>query len=614
MKKLVWGLLLLGLCGVNEVGAKSYQIDEVKIRAEVNRNGSMDVEETRTYSFDGSFSFAYQTIERQGERKEKYNLSNLEICDEAGCYGRIWNDENLPRRFYLVEKEDEYYIKWFYRASNTTKQFKLKYRVDNAVTIRDDVAELYWQLVGDKWEIGQKNISAEIYWPEGIGDEEIKAWAHGPSSGQVSIPANNLVTYELDNLMAGNFFEARVVVPKRIFSGGVMEPGDLTDIEEEEASFARQTINQQRWTKMAGGGLLIISLVINGLILGVLARRIKKFWQHGKEEALPRVSMSGRIWEAPSNIDPAQVEQLLTATKNLTPKSFTATILRLIQKRIYRLERSDQKVGFIFKDYEYFLTKTEEKSQMSSIEEKVKGFVDGIGRDRIKLKDIAKWCRNHRTTSYNFFKKLPEVVLTKNLKEGYFEAEAHEIVSKDLSILWLILGSFGQGAMGIVWGPISGNLWLILSGGAGMMVGVGGVVLVAIMGSLGEKRSEKGRIETAGWMAFKKHLMEYKKTKNEPIDSIVIWENYLVYGTVLGVSIKTLSQLPVKFDSENEGLMMTYWAGSRGIDSGLTGLVSAVNNISTAANSSYGASGVGSSGGASGGGRGGGGGGGGGAG
>jgi len=59
-------LILAMFLGVNKVQAKSYTIAPVNIRAEVRRDGSMLVEERRTFNFSGDFTFAYQYINKKG--------------------------------------------------------------------------------------------------------------------------------------------------------------------------------------------------------------------------------------------------------------------------------------------------------------------------------------------------------------------------------------------------------------------------------------------------------------------------------------------------------------------------------------------------------------------
>jgi uncharacterized membrane protein len=88
--------------------------------------------------------------------------------------------------FYVIEYQDKYYLKWFYNAKDESKTFRLSYVVENATTLHQDVAELYWKIIGNDWEVNQANIDAALTLPNGIPDNEIQAWAHGPN-GTVSI-------------------------------------------------------------------------------------------------------------------------------------------------------------------------------------------------------------------------------------------------------------------------------------------------------------------------------------------------------------------------------------------------------------------------------------------
>jgi uncharacterized membrane protein len=97
-----------------------------------------------------------------------------------------------------------------------------------------------------------------------------------------------------------------------------------------------------------------------------------------------------------------------------------------------------------------------------------------------------------------------------------------------------------------------------------------------------------------------------------------MWQKYLIYGAALGVSIKTLSEIPLDLSQQDQMILVNHWGGS--IDGGnlnavesLNSIGEAIESVSNSISEGYGAAGVGSSGGFSGGGVGGGGGGGGGA-
>ena len=174
------------------VFAKSYTIPSVEISIQLNHDGSASVTENRTFDFDGNFTFAYQKINRIPDqsanpgRREKYDLSNFQICDQTTCFRRLQNSEirnaddlRPAQTFYVLENNDNYYIKWFYRSSSQEK-FILKYQIDNAITLHQDTAEFYWQLVGDEWELAQDKVTAQVKPPPSTNPDSIQAWAHGP--------------------------------------------------------------------------------------------------------------------------------------------------------------------------------------------------------------------------------------------------------------------------------------------------------------------------------------------------------------------------------------------------------------------------------------------------
>jgi len=196
VRKILFGVLfLLMLAGRVMAAEKSYRIDNVNIGATVNSDGSMNVVENREYDFTGSYTFAYQYINRTGQRGEKYNLSDFKICDEKWCYLKLKevgnSDTTKPiNNFYVVEEPNRYYIKWFYTVNSIGKNFKLSYRVDNAVTLHQDIAEIYWKWIGGDWELSQNNVNVKVDLPKNIDGKEIQAWGHGPLAGVVSIGSN----------------------------------------------------------------------------------------------------------------------------------------------------------------------------------------------------------------------------------------------------------------------------------------------------------------------------------------------------------------------------------------------------------------------------------------
>ena len=213
--------------------------------------------------------------------------------------------------------------------------------------------------------------------PAGIADDQIKAWLHGPLSGVVAIPSAQQVTFSVRYLPIGSFFEGRVLMPKEVFKSGAAGTSDRATIKSTEDKYIQDTERERNAGKAMESFLRILigALLITSLVLTFLSA--KRFLTFGKDKTLPQASISGTLWEPPSEIDPAQIEQLINGSQQLSTKSFTATVLSLVQSRLLKFIRSDQKEGFIFKDYRYYLEKVEsaESVKVSSIQKYVFDFL-----------------------------------------------------------------------------------------------------------------------------------------------------------------------------------------------------------------------------------------------
>ena len=614
------------------VSAKSYTIDKVDVQANISPNGSMSIQEARTYDYDGSFSFAYQTIKKKPDasknpgRDVPYKISNFRLCDEDTCYRQstnaLENASSLERlhSFYVNEEADQYYVKWFYDTTGGQKTFTLYYTVENAITLQQDVAELYWQWIGDEWDHAQSNISVDVTLPAGIPDDQVQAWAHGPSTGRVSIPTADNVLFTLDRLPKETFFEGRIITPKTTFTAGA--PGALTkaQITRQENDYIRDTIariKQQQQIAIAFGGANILFIIFT---LGFFFKSFFDFWKNHKEAPLPKVNHTGTLWEPPSELSPSQVEQLLNAKKSLTPKSFIATVLNLVHRRYFKFVRSDQKHGLLFKDWKYYLIPLDEQpiGKLTGVELKVYRFIrDTVGEESVERSDgstftaipldsIVKYCKQHPSSTQLFFEELESTALRANLSTGYFDTHANKNSFAAPAIATAVVsGCFAFLTTFAIQSGVSE--FARLTSFVSLAVAAFVFFVMIILLDHKEKRTIKGAQEAANWKAFKKHISDYNTTSKYPIDSIILWEKYLIYGSLLGVSVKALSQLPVKFSHADQRLASSYWAGfsagsSGGFDVSMSSLSSALGSLSSSVTSSYGASGAGSSGGASGGG------------
>ena len=220
--------LVSTIIGGGDVYAKDYSIESATIVVQINPDGSADFAETRTYDFDGSFSWADEWIllAAKCDGCVDYIITDVSLSEEGKDY--MLSSLELPGNFNVSTSPGKFYTKWRYKALDERKIFTLKYRVQNAVTNHSDISEFYWRLIGDEWGKGVDTVSATVILAEEAPDDQIWAFGHGPTNGEIYIPTNKKVEFSIDGLPSNQFFEARVLFTK--MEGAIYAPVSYTHL------------------------------------------------------------------------------------------------------------------------------------------------------------------------------------------------------------------------------------------------------------------------------------------------------------------------------------------------------------------------------------------------
>lgn len=428
------------------VSAKDYSINTADFKLQLQEDGSAEVTETRTYQFNGSYSWADEWINLipKCTNCSNYRISNFELWEGTQKY--IESNNSSEGNFYSTNDGKKFYIKWYYRANYESKTFTLKYRIENAITVQQDISEFYWQLIGDKWVEPTGRVTADVYLPGPVEDDQIWAFGHGPLNGIVSIPTNQKVTFSADNLSANNFFEVRVLFPK-LDNANSTQKGNLTleSILQEEKSFGEKTEREKGLSKV----VLIVSLLVPLILWIVFLAGVVKYLilrhKEGPGKPLPSVNLADKLHEPPSDLPPAMVESLVKLNKNFSSNVLLSTILSLVQRRIIKVKSVKGTNFWGLSKYEYSLLKGEkftphhidgagfnDKDNLLDFEKEVLDFLFddiALGREEISFKEIKKYSQSHSTSSYDFFQKFKKKAF-ENLLGEYVEKVPADIKKK----------------------------------------------------------------------------------------------------------------------------------------------------------------------------------------
>jgi len=579
------------------VYAKSYTIDRININAEVLTDGSIQITESRTYTFKGSYSWAdYQLpLDKLGDVK----LFSL----KEGSQNYYQSNDELPGSYFIEIKNNTFYVRWFYKAKNQTRTFVLKYLATDAITVYNDVAELYYKFIG---EANQKDIGfvdVNIKLPQIATQDSVRIWLHAPLHGLIKFSAGN-INLSISPMLAENYFEARIIFPpawvphsqKRIQNDQLDNIIADETIWAEKANRARERAQEELRIKKEKEEETLptaIALAIISLLLVL--------WLYNKYGKGHKVPYDLKVDSAiPSNIHPA-ILSCLYFNKQVYGSTISTTIFDLARRDILAIEQIQPKdkkwwhpkIQYIFK-----LNRSgwnEIRSQMKDFENDLLDFFFneiGEGEDNINTmafkkysSKMRKWFEKWKKLVKNHFKHIP-LYDKKSVKFTIYSA-----------IFSLIIIA-------------AGVLTLIFIGYPGIFILASGLFCFAL--SFGILRyTEDMKLKRTKWEALKNYLKKYHFINETNLNWQTQIGEYLVYGLALGVGKKAIEKMVAAVPADHHNSYFPWYIYAPGTTHSpadfahaITSVVSAASTtVSSAAGAGGGASagGGGGAGGASGG-------------
>ncbi len=306
---LFFSVLLLFLLLTSSAYAKSYWLPQVDCRIDVQEDGSLLWRYSLRFSFSGKFSYAYMDIPTAGIKIEEVSS---------------------PEKISIENRGDHIRVRWDFSAENEEKTFNLSYKMSNVLKVYNDIAEFYWKVWSEGWDVKVGKLNVKVYLPGKVSHrDELYIWGHPRLPGRVDI-LNTLdgFSLETEDISSNQWVEIRALFPATVlssYSGAIRINKDmLEDILREEENFTRQTEKEKYYLSLAiSGGL--------GVFLCMIVILIYLYFIYGRE---PKINYQG-IYEReiPYDYSPAIVGAIMNL-RTMTPgtRDFTATLLDLVHK------------------------------------------------------------------------------------------------------------------------------------------------------------------------------------------------------------------------------------------------------------------------------------------
>ena len=516
MKKNILRIFLFFLISIVSFAA-SFRIEKLDIEANLQKDGSMVVSEAVTYNID-EINGVYFDIDAKGFGELEY----IQVFEDDSTGGFKEVDSS---NYEVSVNDDLYRIKLYSKNHNNRRTFKFVYKLPEAITVYDDVAQFNRKMVGKEWQQGIKYITAKVIVPvpTDYDNSNILVFGHGPLTGEVDREVNTVI-YKLNNYYPGDFLEAHILMEPEIFSeynkSKIVHKDmkqKLLDMEAklaDEANAERDKARRQpnKFRKLFGKQGLTLGVL--GSIWGVLM-----FYIYGIYRRRNRVknSVGKYLRELPDDSSPALVGSFMT--DSISGNEILATIVDLIRRKILRLETSEEKSIITL------VGNTEKLSAQERVivDIYINDFGDGKSLD---LK------------SFGFFQKVPMSTARKFEKWRAMvqsEMDRKNLTYQGLGCLGVIFFAFFPMIFtfaGLVIGMITGNKMFLLIVVMGIILFISGAKARYPRKELAEAKDK--------WQAFKNFLSDYSQLEEAKITSVHLWEQYFVYAVALGVSEKVV--------------------------------------------------------------------------
>lgn len=544
--------LVLSLAAVlaGPAAAKDFWITDIDIEARVLRNGDVRVHEERTLEFSGTFHYVYWDYLTKG--------SEGIVIDGAGGpsgpYTRgpddlVGSTMIVPDTYAVQTTPASVRVQLDFELRDTDAQFYVDYTALGAARRWQDIAELYWQFIGDDTAQPADHAVITVHLPDGVTGQDVRAWTHGPLWGDVSIRPDGTVVSEVSPLPANTFVEPRILFPAEALSKAAPEAAPrLQEALAEEKALADAANRSRTWARVK---VMLWSVLGFGVPAVALVLFVLLWVKYGRE---PRPQFQAEyLRDIPQPPLPPALVGFIWRMGSVSRDDATATLLDLVNRGVLEIERVQTvEDGFFGEKTEtsYRLTRLRDREQgLQDWEENLLDLVfdDMAGEDGFVLSELKDRVKKHRQAVAMGYKQWTGKVTEAGEDRGFLDPKADRM-------------AFAGAAYGFVAAIASGGA-AVLSQYWWFLIGVAVSVLLIAFARTIKRRSNEAAELFAQYGALKRYMKDFGRMQEKPPDAVVLWEQFLVYAVVFGIADQVVKDMQVRIPEvvEDPAFGRMYW-------------------------------------------------------
>lgn len=565
--------MMFGIMINNESQANSNNLylNELSFKVLIEEDGDLTVEEEWNIKIKNTNTL-FKTFEMDSSKHGK--ITNVTVADITHGKKQLKEIDTLMHHvtkdcyYGLTNNDGDFEIAWGVGMDSSVgnRTYLIRYTVKDAIKQYSDYSELYWQFVGKDFAVDAKKIKGEIHAEMTSSEtQDIKVWGHTEDlNGTIYLTSDNVIMFEINNFKNGKFVEIRTLIPNNLVENVTRKENVeiLSTVLKEEEKWA----NDANFRRTIGNIIPIIITVItlSGGIAIIIWLIIKIIRVLKKIVTLKPLKPSQEIIyyrELPrNNVTSLEALYIYGERKRKLDgselgKVFSATIMDLVLKGklTFIVDSTDKKDGtkIGIPDKANFLKdlSSDERNFAKIVLEATSKYK----KDEITLKELQKYIKSIPAEELqNMPESLHIKMIDKLSKKGIIDKDNFKNYKKvnnrlGVYIFIAILVIIFQFSFTLLPNSIINIIKIT-------------IIVLAIVNIILTKQelkriavyTQEGVDESAKWKGLKKYMKEFSLLKEKEVPDIVIWEKFLVYATVFGISDKVLKQLKVVYPNIEE--------------------------------------------------------------
>lgn len=550
--------LLLGGCSDYADDAKQI-MRKLNITEQLQENGDLKVTEQWNVELQDRDK-PYRNLYRSFPYDKNVEVAGLSVRDDdrgvayadAGDLDptAVSSDE-LQDKSYTHRTSDGTEIGWFMPAVDEgTRSFTVSYTLKNMAEVYADTAVLYHQFLSSEFSLPVEKLTGTVSFPDAGKKENVRAWLHTTAKSSLSVDSPAQVSFQASEVPAETMVEVRLCVPPGLFPSSVRTSGDsvLASIEAQELKWAKD--NEARLHREyilgivdASAGALVFLAAVFVFVLVLLKNR-----RH--EVEVPEYTR-----EIPGGNSPGGVANLFYfysggVQDKERGRVLSATLLSLARKGFVRISPDGEK------DMAVTVMGDTKQKQLTAGEQAFYEMISTVSESfdgSFTMKQFKKYAEKHFAYVDGRIEGFMTVSKQEIADRGYYQYQPKYFGKlKAFGTLAIILAIFA-----FILSSSRNALFVYLP----LSLIIGGILLIAA-GSLRMKLSEKGEYEYGVWHGLKKYMLEFSRMKEYGVPQLELWEEYLVYATMMGISKEVCSQLKLAYPQLSEEAYLDSYFGN----------------------------------------------------